>query len=60
MLLPFEKKKGKKDNLKNYRLVIFTSVRGKIGEQVLLEHISRNMREKTVIRNTQLGNYTGY
>ncbi|CAM5161388.1 unnamed protein product [Natator depressus] len=48
-------KKGKKENLGNYKLVILSSVPGKIIEQVLKESILKHLEERKVIRNNQHG-----
>lgn len=48
-------KKGKKENPGNYQLVSFTSIPAMIMEMVILEVVTKNIKEKKVIRNSQRG-----
>lgn len=48
-------KKAKKEDPGNYRPVSFTSIPGKMMEQLILNVISKHMEEKKVIRSSQHG-----
>jgi len=48
-------KKGKKEDPGNYRPVSFTSIPGKMMEQLILEFIIKQVEEKKVIRSSQHG-----
>ena len=48
-------KKQRKEDLRNCRLEIFTSVSGKIIEQTLLEEIFRHMQDENMIGDSQYG-----
>ncbi|KFP28511.1 RNA-directed DNA polymerase from mobile element jockey, partial [Colius striatus] len=42
-------KKGRKDDPGNYRLVSLTSIPGKVMEQLILNVVTKHMKEKMVI-----------
>ena len=46
-------KKGKKENPGNYRLFSLSSVPGKVMEQLILETISRHIKDKKIITRSQ-------
>ena len=48
-------KKGKEKDLGNYRPVRLTSVLGKVMEQIILENISKLMKDKKVTGTSQHG-----
>ncbi|PKU45114.1 rna-directed dna polymerase from mobile element jockey- hypothetical protein [Limosa lapponica baueri] len=48
-------KKGKKEDLGNYRPVSLTSMPGKMMEQLILGFISKHMKERKAIRSNQHG-----
>lgn len=50
--LPF--KKDKKVDLGNYRLISLSSVLGKTIEDILKKAVSRHIKDKNTIRNSQL------
>ncbi|PKU44256.1 rna-directed dna polymerase from mobile element jockey- hypothetical protein [Limosa lapponica baueri] len=48
-------KKGKEAASGNYRLVILTSITGKVMDQLILETISRYMKDKKIVMSSQHG-----
>ena len=51
--------KGKKEDPGNYRLVSLTLIPGKVIEQLILQTISRHMKNKKVIWSSQHRLYEG-
>lgn len=47
--------KGKKEGANSYRVVSLTTILGNAMEQLILETISRHLKDKMVIRNSQHG-----
>lgn len=48
-------KNGKKEDPDNYQLVSLNSVPGKTGQYILLEAISKHMKDKKVTGSNQQG-----
>ncbi|GAB0184021.1 mitochondrial enolase superfamily member 1 [Grus japonensis] len=48
-------KKDKKEEPGNYRLVSLTLIPGKVMEQLIMETISRHMKDKKLLRSSQHG-----
>ena len=46
-------KKGKEKDTGKYRTVSFISISGKVMEQLILEVISKMVKEKNVVKNSQ-------